>query len=96
MEPIKENIQEPIMVPYVVHRDAVVHDRWVIKRITIALIISVFLMFASNGLWLYAWNLYDYETETTSIDSAGSGIANYTRGNGGVLYGEGYGPQGNP
>ena len=38
----------------------------VIKRLCIALIICIVLMFASNALWLYAWMQYDYESETTT------------------------------
>ena len=80
----------PIIVPYVVYRDAIADNRWVVKKLVIALIISIFLLFASNGMWLYVWNQYDYTTEetVTSVDSNGEGIANYTGGNGGVTVGE--------
>lgn len=39
-----------------------------IKRLIVALVISVVLIFLSNLAWLYAWCQYDYtgtETETT-------------------------------
>lgn len=91
------NNETVLTVPYIVHRDAIADNRWVIKRITIALIVAVVLMFVSNGLWLFAWLQYDYSTVgdevITSVDSEGDGIANYTGGNGGVIYGEGYSPQ---
>lgn len=79
---------EPIAVPYVVYRDSVSHDRWIIKRLVVALIVCIALMFASNGLWLYVWNQYDYVSDETTIDSSGYGIANYTGGDGGVTVGE--------
>lgn len=81
----------PVYVPYVVHCDTVAHDRWIIKRLVVALIVCIALMFASNGLWLYVWNQYDYSSEDiiTTVDSEGDGIANYTGGNGGVNYGAG-------
>jgi hypothetical protein len=81
----------PVMVPYVVYRDAVADNRWIIRKLIIALIISVLLLFASNGMWLYVWNQYDYMTEETltTVDSEGAGIANFTGGNGGVIVAEG-------
>ena len=86
---------EMLTVPYVVHRDAIAHDRWVIKGLAIALIITVLLMFASNAIWLYFWNQYEYTSEevVADVDSVGSGIANFTGGNGGVVYGAGDSPQ---
>lgn len=89
------NNEAVLTVPYIVHRDAMADNRWVIKRITIALIVAVVLMFVSNGLWLYAWLQYDYSTVgdevIADVNSAGDGVANFTGGNGGVIYGEGYG-----
>lgn len=88
---------ELVTIPYVVHRDMVAHDRWIIKRLIVALIICIALIFLSNGMWLYVWQQYDYggeETEVvTTVDSEGDGIANYTGGNGGVSIGEGDSPQ---
>lgn len=88
---------EPITVPYVVYSDRMWHDRWVIKGLVIALIITIVLLFASNAIWLYAWNQYDYsaaETEVvTTVDSQGDGIANYTGHDGGVSIGKSDGSQ---
>lgn len=48
------------------------------KRLTIALIVSIILIFASNALWLYAWLQYDYSstesTTTTTYTQDSSGI----------------------
>ena len=41
----------------------------VIKRLTIALVVCVLLVFASNAVWLYAWMQYDYTSETTSTET---------------------------
>jgi hypothetical protein len=87
---------EMLTVPYVVHRDAIAHDRWLIKRLTIVIIVVVALMFISNALWLYFWNQYEYTTEEAVVDSIGSGIANFTGGDGGVVYGASDSPQNNP
>lgn len=54
------------------------------KRMLIALIIAVTLLFASNALWLYDWTQYDYCGDTTSQDvtlDSKDGIANYIGNN---------------
>lgn len=58
--------KEMATVPYFVHQGCLARDERIIKRIAFALVITIFLMFASNGLWLYAWMQYDYVEETTS------------------------------
>lgn len=85
----------PVSVPYVVYRDAMAHDRWAIKGLVIALIVTILLLFASNAIWLYYWNQFEYSAEetVTTVDSKGDGIANYTGGDGGVIYGEGNGSE---
>ena len=87
------NEHEVVTVPYLVYRDAVAHDRWVIKRVVIALIICIILMAASNAYWCYSWMQYDYISEETitTVDSEGDGFANYTGRDGGINYGEGDG-----
>lgn len=92
-----ENEREMAMVPYFVHEGIMVRFERTIKRLIIALIIAVVLMFASNAAWLYSWMQYDYVSEetVTTVDSDGDGIANYTGGDGGVIYGEGNGTKDN-
>ena len=89
--------KSPVTVPYVVYNDTVANYQWVIQKMVIALVIVVALMFASNIAWLYVWQKYDYAVEeiTTTIDSEGEGIANYTGGNGGVILGESRSQEGN-
>ncbi len=92
-----ENVmaKEPVSVPYVVYRDAMTHDRWAIRGLIIALLITIFLLFTSNAIWLYYWNQYDYANEetVTTVDSDGDGIATFiggdVDGSGGVNIGEG-------
>lgn len=89
--------KEMAMIPYFVHEGIIVRFERTIKRLIIALIIAVVLMFASNAAWLYSWMQYDYVSEetVTTVDSDGDGIANYTGGDGGVIYGEGNGTKDN-
>lgn len=90
-----ETRRKPESVPYVVYEDATADKQWVIKKLVQALIVALFLLFASNLAWLYVWQSYDYSGTEMTVDSSGSGIANYTGGNGGVRYGEGYSQEDN-
>ena len=45
-----------------------------IRRLTILLIISMVLLFATNVIWLYTWSQYDYDTVTVDTND---GNANY-------------------
>ena len=98
MNTIKENReQRPTTIDYIVYRDAIADNRWVIKRLVVALIVAIALLFVSNMAWLYAWNQFDYSSTETTVDSQGEGIANYTGGNGGVTtYGESDGTENDP
>ena len=70
-------------IPYIVHEGIMVRMERQIRRITVALIVTVILMFVSNALWLYAWMQYDYtgETTTTRITQDGHGINTIGDGN---------------
>lgn len=82
-----DNEQRPVAVPYVVYADTVANYQWVIKKLVIALVIVVFMMFASNMGWLWVWQSYDYSSTETTLESDGNSVANYTGGDGGVVYG---------
>jgi hypothetical protein len=77
-----------LTIPYVVYESEQSRNERKEKRYIIALVISVFLIFASNIAWLYAWCQYDYSsTESVEIDS-GEGVANYIGRNGSITNGE--------
>lgn len=86
--------EKQIAVPYVIYRDVASQDRWIIRRLitglVVALVVAVIALFVSNMAWLWYFNQYDYVTDgdITTVDSEGGGIANYTGGDGGVVYGE--------
>lgn len=78
-------------VPYVVHEGILSRMERSNKRMLIALIIAVALLFASNALWLYKWTQYDYCGDTTSQDvtlDSKDGIANYIGNNGDISNGK--------
>lgn len=73
-------------IPYIAYEAEQARSERIIKRLIIALIISVILFFASNAIGLYAWCQYDYssdETSTVTIDGK-QGNANYIGKNGDI------------
>lgn len=63
------------------------NDRWR----NIIIILLIILLVATNGMWLWAWNQYDYvETEEYSVDLSADdgGNANYIGNDGDIYNGE--------
>lgn len=61
------------------------NDRWR----NIIIILLIILLAATNGIWLWAWNSYEYVTDTYSVDMQADqgGYANYIGNNGDISYG---------
>lgn len=72
------------MIPYIVYESAEARAERTAKRLIIALLVTILLLFASNAIWLYAWNQYDYvsetETETVTYKQDGEGYNNINTG----------------
>lgn len=64
-------------VPYIVYEGTMARFERAIKRLIIVVIIAVVALFATNIAWLYAWNLYDYESTNIVVDGESKGNANY-------------------
>lgn len=62
-----------------------------IRRLLILLAIAVVMLFASNALWLYAWNQYDYSGQETVTVDGKDGTASYIGNDGEIVNGEGSG-----
>ena len=60
-------MEEQMTVPYIVYEGTQARNERTAKRLIIALIIAVVMLFASNGLWLWAWMQYDYVDEGEEI-----------------------------
>lgn len=82
-----EAYKEP--VPYIVYEGTMARFERTIKRLIIVIGIAIFLIFASNMAWLYAWNLYDYESANIVVDGERKGNANYIGASGVIHNGEG-------
>lgn len=63
----------PENVPYIVHEASMARMERQIKRLWIAVIVSVCLLLASNAAWLYAWCQYDYSNEENIYQQDGEG-----------------------
>lgn len=68
-------------VPYIVHESAMAREERKQKRLVTALLLAILLIFASNAIWLWAWTEYDYVVEETTVETTGSGHANYVGAN---------------
>lgn len=86
-------MEEKNSVPYIVYEGEQARHERTFKRLTIALVITIMLLFATNALWLNTWMQYDYvgqetltETHTVDVD-AKDGIANYIGNNGDIVNG---------
>ena len=90
----EENLErkEVESVPYIVYESAQARHERNSKRMLIALVISIVMLFVSNLVWLYAWFSYDYESEIITVESTADGDAYYNaQGNdGSIIYGKGY------
>ena len=82
---VKEQVGD---VPYIAHEQAMVRAERQVKRMWIAIIVAIALIFASNALWLWAWTQFDYSSEEIVIDSQDGGNANYIGQDGNIYNGE--------
>ena len=73
-------------IPYIVYESAEAKNERTIKRLIIALVISIVLMFATNIVWIIEFCSFDYSSEETTIE-ANDGTANYIGQDGDITYG---------
>ena len=88
---IEENMIEAYKepVPYIVYQGTMARFERTIRKLVLVVIIAIVMIFASNMAWLYAWNLYDYESASVVVDGESKGNANYIGASGVINNGEG-------
>lgn len=80
-------------VPYIVYEGEQARHERTVKRLVVALVVAILLLFATNAMWLWAWMQYDYVgEEVTTVErmvdvDAQDGIANYIGNNGDIING---------
>ena len=72
-ETCKKVQNAPESVPYIVHEASMARMERQIKRLWIAVIVAVCLLFASSAIFAYAWLQYDYSSEETIYQQDGEG-----------------------
>ena len=79
----------PESVPYIVHESSMARMERQIKRLWIALLVAVCLLFASNSGWLFCWMQYDYSSDEIVVeqDAQDGGNANYIGNDGDIVNG---------
>ena len=76
-------------VPYIVYEsEAARHERSV-RRLVIALIVSIAMLFASNVAWLWFFNQFDITSEEIMVDGTQNGNANFIGEDGTINNGRG-------
>lgn len=73
-------------VPYIVYEGAEARAERHIKRLFVALVLTIVMLFASNAFWLYEWCQYDYSSTEVEYSQDGEGTNVIGTGNE-VLYG---------
>ena len=75
-----------VNVPYVVHEATVARQERQIKRMWVALIVAIALMFFTNMMWVGVFNSYDYSSEEIIVeqDAQDGGNNNYIGNNGDI------------
>lgn len=62
-------------VPFIVYEGTIARFERTIRRLIILVGITILLLFASNAIWIYEWNQYDYADVT--MDNTDGGNANF-------------------
>ena len=69
-------------IPYIAFEAEMARYERTIKRLLIALLVSVALIFASNAAWLWFFNQFDIIGDTVQLESNEEGNASYMGGSG--------------
>ena len=83
----QEEKEMQLTVPYIMHEAAQARAERTIKRLIIALITSIILLFATNVLWIWNNSQYDFVDREVNVDTEGEGNANYIGQDGDIYNG---------
>ena len=74
-------------IPYIAFEAEMARHERTIKRLLIALVVAIALLFVSNVAWLFFFNQFDYATDTVTQE-LDTGNANYIGEDGNINNGE--------
>jgi len=63
------NERDCVKIDYFIHEGEMVRAERHIKRLWIAVLILIIMLFAANAMWLYAWTQYDYASYEADVDA---------------------------
>jgi hypothetical protein len=75
-------------VPYIAYESMMAREERHVRRLILALVVTILLLFASNLTWLYFINQFEYSAEETVTVDGKSGVANYIGNDGTINNGE--------
>ena len=64
-------------IPYIAFESEMARHERTVKRLVLALVLSIAMLFISNVAWLWFFNQFDIESETVQLDSSNNGTASY-------------------
>lgn len=70
-------IMEDNKVPYIVFEGEQARHERTVKRLVLALLVSIALLFVSNVAWLIFFNSFDITSEEIMVDGTDQGNANF-------------------
>lgn len=87
-ENCKQNtVNTSVTIPYFAYESEMTRAERHIKRMWIALIVCIMLIFASNALWLWIMSSTEFYIEEVTLDSQDGGNANYIGQDGDIYNG---------
>lgn len=81
-------------VPFIAYESMMAREERHVRRLILALVVTILLLFASNLTWLYFINQFEYSAEETVTVDGKDGIANYIGNDVSITNGEDSGEKG--
>lgn len=75
-------------VPYIVFEGEMARHERTVKRLIVALMLTIALLFASNAAWLWFFNQFDITDTTVDLDCQDEGMNNYIGEDGDITNGK--------
>lgn len=76
-------------IPYFAHEGDMARMERTVRRLWVAVLVAITLIFASNLAWLWCWMQFDYVSTESSVDvNAKYGVANYIGNDGDIVNGK--------
>lgn len=83
-----ENDKNDVKIDWIVFESTQARNERTNKRLSIALIVSIVLLFLSNVIWLYYWAQYDYTSSYIEYFQDSEGLNNINTGSQGDVLNE--------